>query len=247
MVRADVASTLPEVFARHPALRERSRKWSPLSDPVSTSPLIFRQPPARAGRHADGGRRCGLRGSVRGRWDFACPARRRVGGALPRVFLFRRSFPAPRRRARYGRAYEQSLLPVFRASSTIRRMLVLPGSIRKPLLFILERTPAMTELSGAQDPLRRCGREQLCAQPVAASAGVGTSSHAEGETPSGQPARLPADRRDTALQARYGQSRAAVPTWFAASGRPGLRERCRGRGRILWKRNRGRDFRCCGC
>ena len=45
---------------------------------------------------------------------------------------------------RYGRAYEQSLLPVFRASSTIRRMLVLPGSIRKPLLFFLERTPAIT-------------------------------------------------------------------------------------------------------
>ncbi len=44
MVRADVASTLPEVFARHPALRERSRNWTPLSDPVSTSPLIFREP-----------------------------------------------------------------------------------------------------------------------------------------------------------------------------------------------------------
>ena len=28
MVRADVASTLPEVFAQHPALRERSRNWS---------------------------------------------------------------------------------------------------------------------------------------------------------------------------------------------------------------------------
>ena len=50
MVRADVASTLPEVFARHPALRERSRNWSLLSDPVSTSPLIFRQPePERDG------------------------------------------------------------------------------------------------------------------------------------------------------------------------------------------------------
>ncbi len=50
MVRADVASTLPEVFARHPALSERSRNWSPLSDPVSTSPLIFRQPqPERDG------------------------------------------------------------------------------------------------------------------------------------------------------------------------------------------------------
>ena len=50
MVRADVASTLPEVFAQHPALRERSRNWTLLSDPVSTSPLIFRSPqPERDG------------------------------------------------------------------------------------------------------------------------------------------------------------------------------------------------------
>ena len=44
MVRADVASTLPDVFARHDSLRERSLRWQPLSDPVSTSPLIFRKP-----------------------------------------------------------------------------------------------------------------------------------------------------------------------------------------------------------
>ena len=41
MVRADVASSLPEIFALHPALAERSRDWQPLSDPVTTSPLIF--------------------------------------------------------------------------------------------------------------------------------------------------------------------------------------------------------------
>ena len=33
MVRADVASTLPDVFARHPALLERSRNWTRISDP----------------------------------------------------------------------------------------------------------------------------------------------------------------------------------------------------------------------
>ncbi len=33
MVRADVASSLPEVFAQHPALRDRSRNWSLVSDP----------------------------------------------------------------------------------------------------------------------------------------------------------------------------------------------------------------------
>jgi len=50
MVRADVASSLPEVFAQHPDLWKRSRQWELLSKPVSTSPLIFREPePARSG------------------------------------------------------------------------------------------------------------------------------------------------------------------------------------------------------
>jgi hypothetical protein len=44
----------------------------------------------------------------------------------------------------YGRAYRESLLPVFRASSTIRRMLVLPGYVRKPVLSLLESSPAIT-------------------------------------------------------------------------------------------------------
>jgi len=33
---------------------------------------------------------------------------------------------------------------VFRASSTIRRMLVLPGYVRKPVLSLLESSPAIT-------------------------------------------------------------------------------------------------------
>jgi len=50
MVRADVASTLDEVFEQHGALRKRSRSWRLLIDPVSTSPLIFREPqPERDG------------------------------------------------------------------------------------------------------------------------------------------------------------------------------------------------------
>jgi len=44
MVRSDVATTLPEVFAQHPALAGRSRHWRPLMEPVSTSPLVFREP-----------------------------------------------------------------------------------------------------------------------------------------------------------------------------------------------------------
>ena len=144
MVRADVASTLPEVFARHPALWERSRNWSPLSDPVSTSPLIFRQPEPERDGLLMAGDAAGFVDPFVG--DGISLALR--SGALAarclRPFLAGEASLSAAARS-YGKAYEQSLLPVFRASSTLRRMLVLPGLVRKPLLFCLERTPAITQ------------------------------------------------------------------------------------------------------
>ncbi len=47
--------------------------------------------------------------------------------------------------AQYRGLYEQSLLPVFRASSNIRRMLKLPRALRKLLLMLLENAPAITQ------------------------------------------------------------------------------------------------------
>jgi flavin-dependent dehydrogenase len=44
MVRADVAHTLEDVFAKEPQLWQRSRVWKPLFSAVSTSPLYFREP-----------------------------------------------------------------------------------------------------------------------------------------------------------------------------------------------------------
>ncbi|HEY2389965.1 MAG TPA: NAD(P)/FAD-dependent oxidoreductase [Candidatus Angelobacter sp.] len=44
MVRADIAHTLEEVFAKEPRLLQRSRAWKPLFPTVSTSPLYFREP-----------------------------------------------------------------------------------------------------------------------------------------------------------------------------------------------------------
>ena len=45
----------------------------------------------------------------------------------------------------YRKSYEQQLVPVFRASSKIRRMLVLPRVLRSPLLFLLENSPVITQ------------------------------------------------------------------------------------------------------
>jgi flavin-dependent dehydrogenase len=143
MVRADVASTLPEVFAKHPALRERSRNWTALSDPVSTSPLIFRAPePERDGMLMVGDSAGFVDPFVGDGISLALRS-----GALAvrslQPFFAGETFLAEAV-SRYGQAYRESLLPVFRASSTIRRMLVLPGYVRKPVLSLLESSPAIT-------------------------------------------------------------------------------------------------------
>src|SRR5262249_17713404 len=44
MVRADVAQSLDQVFAKEAELWCRSRKWQPLFPAVTTSPLYFRKP-----------------------------------------------------------------------------------------------------------------------------------------------------------------------------------------------------------
>lgn len=143
MVRADVASALPEVFARHPALRERSRNWAPLSDPVSTSPLIFRTPqPERDGVLMIGDSAGFVDPFAGDGISLALRSGALAAQCLQSFFSGETSLPYAVRR--YGQGYRQTLLPVFRASSTIRKLLVLPGSIRKPLLFFLESSPAIT-------------------------------------------------------------------------------------------------------
>jgi len=44
MVRSDRARTLSEVFELHPALAERTKTWQPVTEPVSTAPLVYRKP-----------------------------------------------------------------------------------------------------------------------------------------------------------------------------------------------------------
>jgi flavin-dependent dehydrogenase len=144
MVRADVASSLSEVFARHPNLRARSRKWQPLSDPVSTSPLIFRTPqPERNHVLMAGDAVAFVDPFVGDGISLALRSGSLAAECLVPFFRGEKSLPDAARA--YGEAYEQRLAAVFRASSRIRRMLLLPRGVRKPLLSVLASAPAITQ------------------------------------------------------------------------------------------------------
>ena len=143
MVRADVATNLEEVLARHPVLQERSRGWTSLSDPVSTSPLIFRDPQPEYERVLMAGDAAGFVDPFVG--DGISLALR--SGALAASCLgpfFAGKTSLSEAATNYRQRYGQTLLPVFRASSKIRQMLKFPQAIRKPLLMVLEKTPAIT-------------------------------------------------------------------------------------------------------
>lgn len=143
MVRADVASTLPQVFARHPDLLERSRPWRPLSEPVSTSPLIFRRPqPVRSGALMAGDAAGFVDPFVGDGISLALRSGALAAECLAPVWSNKISLADGVRR--YAELYEQRLGPVFRTSSKIRRMLMLPRALRHPLLLALQKAPAIT-------------------------------------------------------------------------------------------------------
>ncbi|HEX3354799.1 MAG TPA: NAD(P)/FAD-dependent oxidoreductase [Terriglobales bacterium] len=143
MVRSDVASTLPEVFAQHPALRDRAQNWTSLSEPVSTSPLIFRDPQPTQNSILMVGDAAGFVDPFVGDGiSLALRSGALAATCLMEFFAGRTSLPGVA--ARYHQLYTRELLPVFRASSTIRLMLKLPRSVRKPLLYLLQGAPAIT-------------------------------------------------------------------------------------------------------
>jgi menaquinone-9 beta-reductase len=144
MVRADVASALAEVLDRHAALHERSRKWQRISDSVSTSPLIFRDPqPERQGVLIAGDAAGFLDPFVGDGISLALRSGSLAAECLAPFLADQISLAEAART--YRNTYQRSLLPVFRNSSKIRRLLTLPRLVRTSALLFLEKAPAIAE------------------------------------------------------------------------------------------------------
>jgi flavin-dependent dehydrogenase len=144
MVRADVASRLSEVFQQHPALLERSRRWKQLGDSVSTSPLLFREPqPERDGVLMAGDAACFVDPFAGDGISLAL----RSGALAAECLLpfFREQTSLAEASRRYCDEYVRRFGAVFQNSSKVRRMLRLPRAVRRPLVAVLTRVPAVTE------------------------------------------------------------------------------------------------------
>jgi flavin-dependent dehydrogenase len=145
MVRSDVARSLPEVLSLHTALKKRSETWQPLGDPVSTSPLIFREPnPVQDGIL--------LAGDSAGFVDpfvgdgISLALRSGALAAQSLMPFFQGTSSLKQAATQYADQYRARLLPVFRNSSRIRRLLNLPRPIRRSVGHLLEATPSISRL-----------------------------------------------------------------------------------------------------
>jgi flavin-dependent dehydrogenase len=143
MVRTDIATDLNEVLKLHSALSERSKSWQPLMDPVSTSPLIFHPPePVQGGILQAGDAATFVDPFVGDGISLALRSGDLAGNCL--APFFRNECSLESAAAEYSSLYQTRLAPVFRASSHLRNLLRWPGVVRKPVLSLLEKTPAIT-------------------------------------------------------------------------------------------------------
>lgn len=142
MVRADVATALPEVLKLHPALRERSRNWKIVSDPVSVAPLRFETAQPLEGSVLLAGDAAGFVDPFVGDGiSLALRSGALAAGCLAGFLQGRVSLGEAEQQ--YDQVYRQRLAGIFRSSSRLRRMLALPRAVRVPMVFMLQKNPAI--------------------------------------------------------------------------------------------------------
>jgi len=142
LVRPGVASTLEEVLCRHPLLAARSRSWIAAFAPVSTFPVILRQPAPVSGGILNAGDAAGFVDPFIG--DGIALALRGGNLATRNLHAFLRGQSRLKQSLEgYELAYRHSLGPAYRASSLLRRFLGVPRGVRSALLSACESSPRL--------------------------------------------------------------------------------------------------------
>jgi flavin-dependent dehydrogenase len=139
MVRADAATNLADVFSQHAALQGRSQGWQPATEPVTTSPLLFRQPEALLDGVLLAGDAAGFVDPFVGD-GIALALRSGATAAQSLLPFWRGEVSLSTAALSYQQAYRQAFLPVFRNAARFRRLLGLPAPLRAPLVRLLART-----------------------------------------------------------------------------------------------------------
>jgi flavin-dependent dehydrogenase len=141
MVRSDRATSLQEVLGLPPALAERSRDWQPLTEPVTTAPLIYRTPePVRDNLIFVGDAAAFIDPFVGDGISIALRtgqlAANGLRPALKNPVVLRTAV------ANYQKKYEEQFVPLITAASRIRPLLSWPKPAQFAVLEVL-RLPGL--------------------------------------------------------------------------------------------------------
>lgn len=153
MVRAELAHTLPEVFALNQVLQERTRKWRAASEPVSTAPLFFASP-----RTVE--RDMPLVGDAAAFIDpfagdgisIALHSGRMAAAALSKYL--RGDCPLKPALEDYDRQYRELIHPALKNAARVRLLLQLPKAGRVAALALL-RVPILGRTAIARTRVRQ--------------------------------------------------------------------------------------------
>jgi len=145
MVHANRATTLSEVFALHPELMQRTRRWRPQMETITTAPLNFREPlPVGNGMIHVGDAAGFIDPFVGDGMTLALRSGILAGETLAAVA--RRECDLRAAAENYRQSYDLKLLPAFRRARWIRKMLHLPLLVRIPLAGLIRMTGATESL-----------------------------------------------------------------------------------------------------
>jgi flavin-dependent dehydrogenase len=141
IVRSDRATSLPGVFALQPALAERSCGWQPITEPVTTAPIIYRPPePVRGNLIFVGDAAAFIDPFVGDGISIAL----RTGQLAARQLwpVLKKSASLASAVAGYQKKYEQQFVPLITAASWIRPLLSWPKPAQFAVLELL-RVPGV--------------------------------------------------------------------------------------------------------
>jgi flavin-dependent dehydrogenase len=144
MVRADVSSTLPEVFECEPRLLERSRQWKQIGEAVSTSPLIHAEPSPVNDAVLYVGDAAGFIDPFVGDGiSMGLHSGQMAATALHSFFNGNANLSDAAQS--YAAEYRQKLLPAFRNAARARKLVSAPQFFRRAALSLMN-FPGISEL-----------------------------------------------------------------------------------------------------
>ncbi len=141
MVRSDRATSLEDVFKLHPRLARRAPNWRANMQPVSTAPLIYREPQPVQGNIIFVGDAAAFIDPFAGDGISIALRSGRVAAECLSPFLLGRS-PLLTAAAAYEHEYGLQFAPLISAAARVRSLFSLPA-IAKPAAFELLRLPGL--------------------------------------------------------------------------------------------------------